>query len=153
MFYFRITRSLVLSYNRLTFFTKVKLMTFLQLIYLRSKEGSVVRVVHSDPGCRYGLPIYSFPCSIHTPKSIPFCLGLFFGDRVSHVTKAGLELAMFKLSIKLKLASSSVSSCLRLPSGNERALQICRHHNITVLDQCLKKNPQKQTNKKTPPWP
>lgn len=56
-----------------------------------------------------------------------------------HVTKAGLELAMFKLSIKLKLTSSSVSSCLRLPSGHERALQICRHHNITALDQCLKK--------------
>lgn len=146
MFYFRITRSLVLSYNRLTFFTKVKLMTFLQLIYLRSKEGSVVRVVHSDPGCRYGLPIYSFPCSIHTPKSIFFVWVCFLVTESHHVTKAGLELAMFKLSIKLKLASSSVSSCLRLPSGNERALQICRHHNITVLDQCLKKNPTK-TNK------
>lgn len=58
-------------------------MTFLQLIYLRSEEAFVIRIVHSDPDCRYVLPIYSCPCSIHMPKSIPFCLGLFFGDRAS----------------------------------------------------------------------
>lgn len=139
MFYFRITRSLVLSYNRLTFFTKVKLMTFLQLIYLRSEEAFVVRLstVTQAIGMSCLFTAFLAPSTCLNPYLVVWVC--FLVTEFHHVTKAGLELAMCKLNIKLKLTSSSVSSCLRLPSGHERALQICRHHNITALDQCLRK--------------
>lgn len=87
---------MVLSYNiGLISITKVKLMTFLLLIYLRSQEVLLaVGAVHGDTGCRYALPNYSFPDPSTCLNPDLLVLVCFLVTESHHVTEAGLELAM-----------------------------------------------------------
>lgn len=84
-----------------------------------------MRVV-PDMGCRYILPIYSFPDSIHMLKFIPFCF-CFFVTVSPYVTEAGLELAK-----QFRLTSNSRSSYLKLSRA-----RITSMYNIMALDQHL----------------